>query len=93
MSDKASSAKAAEYILLAFEGASAGNTISYQHVEDYFRRHRLPLQESASGLHYGRHQGWIMVNSFHSITLLPIGLEKLNELTNRSGLKSQSPGF
>jgi hypothetical protein len=31
-------------------------------------------------LYYGRKQGWIRVDSFHSITLLLPGFDKLSEL-------------
>ncbi|CAN7628912.1 hypothetical protein [Rhizobium sp. LjRoot254] len=78
MTQKASPAKAAGHILHAFGSqARVGLEVSYVRLEEYFKRHHYPLQETASGLRYAQNAGWIRIDTFHSIALLEAGFQAL----------------
>jgi hypothetical protein len=57
-----------------------GMEVSYLHLEDYFKRHSYPLQDTAPGLLFAQKAGWIQVDSFHRIKLRQTGFEALKKL-------------
>lgn len=79
MSDRAPPAKAAVHVLQAFHPGAAGTTISYLDIEDYFKKRRIPLRDTTSGLRLARCEGWITVASFHAITLLAKGIKAIKD--------------
>jgi hypothetical protein len=84
MTQKASPAKAAEHILRAFGSqARVGLEVSYVRLEDYFKRHHYPLQETTSGLRYAQNSGWIRIDTFHSIALLEAGFQALTAMQEK----------
>jgi hypothetical protein len=77
MLKRVSPAAAARRVLHSFPFPRVGAAISEQHVEDFFQRRNIPVQELVMGLRHAMQLGWVAPGALQTVVMMEAGMNAL----------------